>query len=226
MSNELTIISPDELTAISTEIAAKPQLWVYALTKFLARQTPKEFISYHEGPSNTNIAYVDGAYAICTRAAATSFGVASDFEIIETCVEERGVSCLGKLTFKMMMSNGALMTTSSMQWGECGKLFGDTWGNTKKGAATDALKKCLSAFGWAADVYAMAPEKAAPPSKEDMAKSSIETLYRLGREAGKTEVQVDELVKEWVGKTPKELGPTELTAVKRRMQKLATPTPT
>ncbi len=221
--NPVSII-PDTLALeLVNKLAANPVGWVFLMVGLLSRPTPKQYISRHEGPQKSMISYVDGSYAKATRAALTRLGIISDFEIIQTEVdigEESEVSCLGRLTFKYC-HDGVVSSVLSTQWGGCKKRSGMTWGNARKGAATDCLKKCLSEFGWAADVYATEPEAYEPPSKDDLKQQSISTLYNIGSRAGMTKEHVDKFVAEETnGKTVKDLDVKDLAAMKRKITKL------
>jgi len=220
--NPVSII-PDTLAVELVEkLESNPAGWVFLMVGLLSRPTPEQYISHHEGPRESIIAYVDGAYAKATRAALTRLGIVSDFEVIATEVdkdEELEVSCLGRLTFKYCHDR-VVDAVVSTQWGGCKKRSGMTWGSARKGAATDSLKKCLSEFGWAADVYATEPEYYVEPSKTDLRQQSIETLYNMGRRAGMTKEQVDEFVLDEAGKAVEELGVKDLAAVKRKIMRL------
>lgn len=218
------LIIPDALALeVKSKLEATPAGWVFVMTELLSRPTPPELISYHEGPLGSTLAYVEGSYAKATRAALTRLGIMSDFEIVQTeteKAEELEVSCLGKLTFKYR-HDGLEDTVTSMQWGGCKKRSGMTWGSARKGAATDCEKKCLSEFGWAADVYATEPEFRKEPDKVDLKKQSIETLYNVGTRAGMTKEQTNEFVaKEADGQAVENLSVKDLAAIKRKIMRL------
>ncbi len=218
------MIIPDALALeVQSKLEATPAGWVFVMTELLSRPTPKQLISYHEGPMGSTLAYVEGSYAKATRAALTRLGIMSDFEIVQTetdKAEDLEVSCLGRLTFKYR-HDGLEDKVTSMQWGGCKKRSGMTWGSARKGAATDCEKKCLSEFGWAADVYATEPEYRKEPDKGDLRKQSIETLYSMGVRAGMTKEQTDKFVADEAnGQAVKDLSVKDLAAVKRKITKL------
>jgi len=218
------MVIPDALaTEVKSKLEAIPAGWAFVMTELLSRPTPPQLISDHEGPLGSKLYYVEGSYARVTRAALTRLGIMSDFEIVQTEIdkaEELEVSCLGKLTFKYR-HNGLEDTVTNMQWGGCKKRSGMTWGSARKGAATDCEKKCLSEFGWAADVYATEPEYHKAPDKSDLRKQSIETLYNMGTRAGMTKEQTDKFVaKEANGQAVEDLSVKDLAAVKRKVTKL------
>ncbi len=214
------IISEDYAIQLIQRLNEVPQAWVYVITMALSRPTPKEMIQDREGPKGTRLFYVEGAYAKNTCAALARLGVSSDFEIAQTDVDTDSVQCLGKLTFKYWHDRG-WSTTSKMQWGNCTRRSGVPLGSTKKGAATDALKKCLNEFGWAMDVYTTEVEWSPAPDKEDMKKQAIDTLYNIGTRAGMTKEQTDAFVSEEAkGQTVEELSVTDRSAIKRKLIKL------
>jgi len=220
------IITPQEiipdsyLTNIIAELNELPQAWVYVVSKLLGRLTPEEMIQDRPGPGQSKVFYVDGNYAIATRAALARIGVASDFEVVQTDVNPEGVDCLCRLTLKFYHS-GSWATMAAMQWGECRRLTAMALGDTKKGATTDGLKKCLHEFGWAADVYSKPIAKLAPPDPVDLQAQAVEALYNAGRSRGLIKSIVDTLVaKETGGKTIEQLDGKDRTAIKRRILKM------
>ncbi|MEM3426758.1 MAG: Rad52/Rad22 family DNA repair protein [Nitrososphaerales archaeon] len=179
-----TVLADDEALAFVRELHEHPQVWVYVLARVLSRPTPREFINWREGPAKLKLFYVDGAYAIATRAALARLGIGSDLEVLDTKVDEDEASALVKLTFKFTYA-GQVHTVASTQWGSCSKRLGMTWGDARKGAVTDGLKKCLAEFGWAADVYSMAPESLSQPMLPDAARAKlVETVKQLALSKG------------------------------------------
>lgn len=221
--NPVSIIPDPMSIELLDKLAANPAGWVFLMVGLLSRPTPEQYISHHEGPQKSVISYVAGSYAKATRAALTRLGIISDFEVIQTEVdkgEDLEVSCLSRLTFKYCHS-GLVQSVISTQWGGCKKRSGMTWGNARKGATTDSLKKCLSEFGWAADIYAAEPEVYVAPDKSDLKAQSIETLYNIGSRAGMTKEQVDDFVSEETeGKTTEDLDVKDLAAIKRKITRL------
>jgi len=75
------------------------------------------------------------------------------------------------------------------------------YGDDLKSAATDSKKKCLTNFGFAADVYGGREklEEIGPSASQLLA------LYKAGEKAGKDKNQVDEYVTKKYGSKPEEL---------------------
>lgn len=93
------------------------------------------------------VPYVDGQYM--TRALNFAFLFDWSFEVPETRQDGEFFTALGLLTVNL---DGKTITKS--QWGSQKMRAGMELGDALKGATTDALKKCASMFGIAADVYA------------------------------------------------------------------------
>ncbi len=212
------IIVKDEAVAFIGELQSLPTAWVYVLTRVLSRPTPKMYIQDREGPQKLRLFYVDGAYAIATLAALSQLGIGHDFEVLETVIDEgEGASALGKLTFKFYYQ-GQVLTVSATQWGDCPKRSGMAWGDVKKGAVTDAQKKCLSEFGWASDIYAMAPEKApAPPTAEEAHVKSVEYVIAAAKEKGISPQELEEYSGKTWSKKIEELDQATLTSLRRKI---------
>jgi len=175
------VMEDEEALTFIRELHEHPQAWVYVLARVLGRPTPPQFINWREGPAKLKLFYVDGAYAIATRAALSRLGIGSDLEVLDTKTDEDEASALVKLTFKFV-SDGTTHTVSSTQWGSCSKRTGMAWGDARKGAVTDGLKKCLHEFGWAADVYSMQPESMTSlMAPEDARAKLIETIKQLAK---------------------------------------------
>jgi hypothetical protein len=213
------VITTGEVDMFLEELNKRPALWLYVITKALARPTPKDYIRKREGPKKSILTYVEGSYGIATLAALSKLCVMSTFEIAQTDVSSESVECLGKLTLKFY-AGGVWSECSKMQWGGCLRQAGIPLGSTKKGAATDSLKKCLNAFGWALDVYTTEIEWNPPPSPEDMRKEQIQSFYDRAKEKGKTKEQALEWCKANAnGKAPEELSTADLSAMKRKLMK-------
>jgi hypothetical protein len=213
------IVSESEAISFIEKLQTHPAAWVYVVTTILSRPTPKQYIQDREGPQHLKLFYVDGAYAIATRAALTRIGIFSDFEVTDVTQEgTESASALGKLTLKFFYKD-QILTTSSSQVGDCPKRTGMAWGDVKKGAVTDLLKKCLSEFGWASDVYAMAPEKAlAPPSEEEVKAKNIEYVIQAAKDKGVSPEELDVYSKSKWDKDVNELDQVTLVALRRKIQ--------
>ena len=208
----------EEAKALMEELQKTPALWLHIITKALGRPTPSGYIQKREGPKKSTLTYVEGSYAIATLAALSELGVMSSFDITQTDVSQESVECLGKLTLKFYV-NGSWSECSKMQWGGCLRQSGIPIGSTKKGAATDSLKKCLAAFGWALDVYTTEIEWNPPPDPAEMKASQVQSFYKQAKEKGMTQEQAAAWCKDKGGKIPEELSTADLAAVKRKLMK-------
>lgn len=223
MSKELvetynSLLVDIEVERYLEELNKYPALWLNVITKVLARETPSKYVQKREGPRNSLLPYVEGSYAVATLAALSRLGIMSSFDVVQTDVSQESVECLGKLTLKFYV-NGSWAECSKMQWGGCLRQAGVSLGSTKKGAATDAMKKSLAAFGWALDVYTSEIEWNPPPSPEAMRNNQVQSFYARAREKGMTEEQARSWCKEQSHKTPEELSTADLTAMKRKLVK-------
>ncbi len=216
---EVDILDSKAVQDFNEELKQSPAMWVHVLSRILSRPTPEWAVQKREGPYSGLLTYVDGAYAVATLSALSSLGISADFDIVQTDTATDAIECLGKLTFSYYC-NESWHSTSRSQWGDCEIRSGMSRGSAKKGASTDALKKCLSAFGWAHDVYSTPMEHTPPPSKEDLNKQSITTLFTIGKNKGMTETEVRAWVKEQTELEPEELAVKDLAAVKRRLQRV------
>lgn len=216
----IDVIPDDYAKELIQELKELPQAWVYVISRVLNRPTPEGFIEWRDGPANTRIAYVSSEYAIATRAALARIGVGVDFEVIKTDATVEACESLCRLTLKYFC-NGQWSAMVAMQWGDCTRRSGMELGSAKKGSVTDGLKKCLHEFGWAMDVYSMAPVKVPPPDPEEMHLKNLETLYTIGSDKGLTEVHMAYFISiNTKGKVVADLGPADITSLKRRLQKM------
>lgn len=117
------------------------------------QKTPETYIKHltvakaKNGKPAAIVPYVDGQYM--TRALNFAFLFDWSFEVPETRQDGDFFTALGLLTVNL---DGKTITKS--QWGSQKMRAGMELGDALKGATTDALKKCASMFGIAADVYA------------------------------------------------------------------------
>jgi len=216
-----TIMLSGEVSSFLEELNKCPALWLHVITKVLARETPPEYIKKREGPKKSTLTYVEASYAVATLAALSKLGVMSSFDVLQTDVSQESVECLGKLTLKFFAA-GAWAECYKTQWGGCLRQSGVPLGSTKKGAVSDALKKCLNAFGWALDVYTTEIEWNPPPDPEEMKSNQVQSFYDRAKEKGMTKKQAVDWCKERSeGKTPEELSTADLAAMKRKLMKEA-----
>jgi len=120
----------------------------------LVQKTPPQYILRRKGKGGQTFDYVTGNYI--QKVLNFTFGWLWDFEVINQGREGNLVWVLGKLTAKSQKGD----TITKTQFGRADiKFYKDKptqavdFGNDLKAAATDALKKCASQLGIAADVY-------------------------------------------------------------------------
>lgn len=207
------IISCEYSATLIKTLETQPSRWISIVSDILSRSTPSDRIRQREGPHGMTLSYVDGAYVRVTRQAIARLGIPSDFEIMQTDVESEEVDILGKLTFKF-----SGQSATSMQWGDCQLRAGMSLGSCKKGAATDAEKKCMADFGWALDVYTAEPENAPPPpSPEVLKQQAVDKLLAVAKAVNMTEADI---VRE-AGRDISTLSPAEMTTIRRRLERKA-----
>lgn len=145
----------DNIETVLTECGISDKITIDAITAhpgaiqvlLTLQKTPKAYIKTRPGPKKTTLSYVDGQYM--TRALNYAFMFEWSFEVPETRQDDEFFTALGLLTVNL---DGKTITKS--QWGSQKMRAGMELGDALKGATTDALKKCASMFGIAADVYA------------------------------------------------------------------------
>lgn len=119
----------------------------------MVQRTPKEHVYERPAKGGGTWAYVTGNYV--EKVLNFVFGFLWDFEIISEEEKHGQIVVHGKLTVKS--ADGK--TISKSQYGRADikyrKNTNDAldYGNDKKAAATDCLKKCASLFGIASDIY-------------------------------------------------------------------------
>jgi hypothetical protein len=71
------------------------------------------------------------------------------------------------------------------------------------------------------EVYSAAPEKQIPPTPEEMREKAVDSVYVIGAGKGLSRDEVDKFVAEATkGKTIPDLSVADITAMKRKLQKL------
>lgn len=145
---ELALISAKELSMVENNSLNPKQL------DTLLKRTPAKYIKTRPAKGGGTWEYVSGGYV--KKCLNLMFGWDWDFEIVDEkiMIESREVVVKGRLTCR---SNGH--TIVKMQYGNKDIIFKKgsdiplSIGNDMKSAATDALKKCASEIGIAADIY-------------------------------------------------------------------------
>ncbi len=146
--NDLALVNEQDLSFVDEKALSGNQL------KFLLKGTPAQYKKTRKGKGGQNFTYVTGGYV--KKVLNLMFGWDWDFEIVsdKIVMEANQVLVKGKLTCR-----SAGREIIKMQYGRADiKYRKDTkdpldLGNDFKAAATDALKKCASELGVAADVY-------------------------------------------------------------------------
>ena len=155
-NNELALVDASDLSLVEDNSLNAKQL------KILLKKTPEQYVKKRPAKGGGEWSYVTGGYV--KKCLNLMFGWDWDFEIIDEqiMIEAKEVVVKGKLTCR---SNGK--TIVKMQYGNKDIMFRVEWiggvktptdiplsvGNDLKAAATDALKKCASEIGIAADIY-------------------------------------------------------------------------
>jgi len=116
-------------------------------TLLMMQKTMKSYVKTRKGPKGTTVTYVDVNYM--TRSLNFAFGFDWSFAVTETRQEGDYITVLGSLDVNM---DGVRIKKE--QWGSQQLRSGMELGDGLKAATSDALKKCASMFGIAADVYA------------------------------------------------------------------------
>lgn len=118
-----------------------------AIDNLIKGHTPAEFIKERPGRGGKTFNYVETYYVVDQLN--KLFGFRWNFEIISEEITDKEATVKGRLTAHA--SDG--QTIVKEQFGEADRQAGVPPGDTKKGAASDCLKKCASLFGIALDVY-------------------------------------------------------------------------
>ena len=151
MSNEkkeqgLALIKPSEIAKVENNALNAFQL------QTLLKRTPKAYVKERPAKGGGKWKFVSGGYV--KKVLNLMFGWDWDFEVVSEQVAFGQVIVKGKLTCR---SNGKEIV--KMQFGKKDVVFKKGTqdpldiGNDFKAATTDALKKCASELGIAADIY-------------------------------------------------------------------------
>ena len=193
---------------------------IQALTNLLKRRTPSRDIKIRKVRGGHMAPYLTGSWFIAQ--ANDLFAHCWSFEIHEQGIDSKHAWVRGSVTVttpdkvvEIEHPDGTVerrrtegMTITKYQYGghDISK-DSDTKedidkGDSLKSAATDCLKKCLTLFGIAADVYGSKEEKKlrmAEAKVEQERETKFRAIYNVGSEMGWDEARV----KEWVASTQK-----------------------
>lgn len=148
-------LPPMEIAVHDPEL---PSLVSNAQLAILTMQTPESKIRTRQGRGGTKLKYVDHAYV--TEVLNRAFGYNWDFQIVrEETIIATGkpveISVLGELT--VHTGTGTIKKNQygaqAIDYMSGSKDMPVSIGDAKKGAASDALKKCASLIGVALDLY-------------------------------------------------------------------------
>ena len=147
-NNKLALVKESDLSFVEDNILNKKQL------QTLLSKTPKQYVKTRPAKGGGKWEYVTGGYV--KKCLNLMFGWDWDFEIVDEkiMIEAKEVVVKGKLTCR-----SGEKTIIKTQYGNKDIMFKKnseiplSIGNDMKSAATDALKKCASEIGVAADIY-------------------------------------------------------------------------
>ena len=145
---QLALVKESDLSMVESNSLNANQL------KHLLKSTPAQYVKQRPAKGGGSWNYVSGGYV--KKVLNLMFGWDWDFEIVEEkiLIEAKEIVVKGRLTCR---TNGR--TIVKMQYGNKDIIFRKgteiplSVGNDLKSAATDALKKCASEIGIAADIY-------------------------------------------------------------------------
>ena len=145
---QLALVKESDLSMVESNSLNANQL------KHLLKATPAQYVKQRPAKGGGTWNYVSGGYV--KKVLNLMFGWDWDFEIVEEkiLIEAKEIVVKGRLTCR---TNGR--TIVKMQYGNKDIIFRKgtdiplSVGNDLKSAATDALKKCASEIGIAADIY-------------------------------------------------------------------------
>lgn len=185
MSTEIQrpIITEHDLSQVDNALLNSKQL------QFILKKTPAKYIKKRPAKGGGEWSFVSGNYV--QKCLNLMFGWDWDFEVTDDKITPHQVIVKGRLTCRI---NGR--TIVKTQYGRkdiiCRKGT-DTpldLGNDLKAAATDALKKCASQIGIAADVYSDEFNEIAVTDSSDLL-PEITELYELKKDGLSAQQQAD-----------------------------------
>lgn len=194
-SKNLPVITRAELNKYCGELGLND-----AQIKLLLSRTPKQFVKTKPAKGGGRLSYVSGGYVV--KVLNLLFGFNWDFEIQDEKILLNANQCIvrGRLTVKVpqydnLERRDGFEVISKSQYGRCDiKYYKDKFdadgnrvpldlGNDLKGAATDALKKCASLLGVAADIYAADDFREVQYIPEQKKESPLDRFKRFAENA-------------------------------------------
>jgi len=174
------VVSKEDLSLVKNNSLNQNQLGQ------LLKKTPDKYIKERPAKGGGKWKYVSGGYV--KKCLNLMFGWDWDFEIVDEqiLIESKEVVVKGRLTCRTVDDNGNSRQIIKMQYGNkdiISKKTGEplSIGNDMKSAATDALKKCASEIGIAADIY-NADEFREIKIQEPVSIEELQGLYDLKKE--------------------------------------------
>lgn len=174
MSKDVLVVSKADLSMVESNALSLQQL------SFLVKRTPEKYIRKRPAKGGGEWTYVTAGYV--KKCLNLMFGWDWDFEVVENIILHGEAIVKGRLTVR---TNGK--TIIKTQFGNkdivCrkGTEIPLSIGNDLKSAASDALKKCASELGIAADVY-NAAEFREVFVMDDISKDDLVELYEIKKD--------------------------------------------
>lgn len=173
----------------------------------MAQVTPPMFIKEKPGRGGKKVSYVEGGYVV-SRLNAIFSPAGWDFKIIERGQTERKLDkgsdgevwVYGELT---IIDHAKGYRVTKGQYGQHPVHSSVPIGDAYKAATTDALKKCASLFGIAADVYwkigeqeAGTPEAQKPVKKTSVTEDDMKRIRAIIKSTGAVDalINIDEKI--------------------------------
>lgn len=192
------VVSKEDLSLVKNNSLNQNQLGQ------LLKKTPEKYIKERPAKGGGKWKYVSGGYV--KKCLNLMFGWDWDFEIVDEqiLIESEEIIVKGRLTCRTVDENGNSRKIVKMQFGNKDIVFKTkkdkdgnrvktnnplSIGNDMKAAATDALKKCASEIGIAADIY-NADEFREIKIQEPVSIEELQGLYDLKKEQVSPEDQI------------------------------------
>ncbi len=197
---DLALIAPEELSLVDNNSLNAKQL------ALILKKTPERHVQRRKGRGGEEWDFVSGGYM--RKVLNLMFGFDWDFEVIEHWILDGEIVVNGKLTcrcngrtiVKMQFGNKEIMYRKQTDEDKkAGKpRIPLSIGNDMKSAATDALKKCASQIGIAADIYNKDEFREVQVDTEEVTLESIKELYEIKKEALSPEdqIRIEQIIKD------------------------------
>lgn len=152
--------------------------------KTMLEKTPIKYIKKRKGRGNQMLDYVEAGYVISKLN--ETFNYMWSFEIVESKIENKQISVLGKLTAYIVIPTTPPMIQAIIKSQYGGSDIKTAVGSTQvidtaddfKAAASDSLKKCASLFGIAQDVYWKSEKEDRQAASAAPVKTAADIVYK------------------------------------------------